>query len=310
MIDDRTSNVLSALEFGPAPLIDARWLHGSSESLTRLRRRAEATADSGCRVIAVTGPTGVGKRRLARWIRHRMVGPTTPAVELDAREVPADAAEIPGPLLITSAERLGWHSAQVLKHRIAQSPKTSLILTSCSPLSTLRARSLDHEQLFGRMTEAILDIPPLHERPDDIGELARAHLDAVCARHDLGLRALSPGALEALTREPLPGSAAQICALLEAAALRTSGRWLTARDLGFQDEDAPAPAAAMQIRLPGSSLREIEIKAITLALRLADHRIVRAAELLGITRHALRRKIDKFGLSDAQTEALDPETSI
>ena len=52
------------------------------------------------------------------------------------------------------------------------------------------------------------------------------------------------------------------------------------------------------IRLPGSSLREIEIEALRLALRLSEGRIVRASELLGITRHALRRKLEKFGLND------------
>ena len=60
----------------------------------------------------------------------------------------------------------------------------------------------------------------------------------------------------------------------------------------------------------GLSLREIEIKAITLALELADNRIVRAAELLGITRHALRRKIDKFGVVQNESANLDPDGSI
>jgi len=50
------------------------------------------------------------------------------------------------------------------------------------------------------------------------------------------------------------------------------------------------------IRLPDSSLREIEIQALKLAFRISGGKVIRAAKLLGITRHTLRRKLEKFGL--------------
>ena len=60
--------------------------------------------------------------------------------------------------------------------------------------------------------------------------------------------------------------------------------------------------AVVVIRLPGSSLREIEMQALKLALRLSGGNVVRASKLLGITRHALRRKLKKFGLNDLRAQ--------
>jgi DNA-binding NtrC family response regulator len=309
MMDDRTALSLSALEFGSGPAVDDTWLHGGSEALGRLRRRAEATADAGCRVIVITGPIGVGKRRLARWIHRRIAGPLAPLIELRANDLPADVSTAPGTLLLTGADRLSGPAAQTLKQRIAQLPGARLIMTSSRPLTALRESSLEHEQLFGRMTEAILDVPALSERKSDIAGLARAALERACARYDLPTRALSPGALTELERQDWPGNARQIASLLEQAALRATGRWIGPADLGLSSETAQA-AGVLHVRLPGASLREIEIKAITLALELADGRIVRAAELLGITRHALRRKLDKFGPAVRTPGQPDPDASI
>ena len=45
-MEDRPVIALSSLEFGSGPVIDEAWLHGSSERLIRLKRRAAATADA------------------------------------------------------------------------------------------------------------------------------------------------------------------------------------------------------------------------------------------------------------------------
>ncbi len=308
-MQDRTVIALSSLEFGSSPVLDEAWLHGSSECLTRLRCRAAATADAGSRVVVVSGPVGIGKRRLVQWMHHRSCGPLVPMLEFQASALPTELASARGPMLIRGAESLDSRAAQRIKQRITSHPDALLYLTSQLPLATLRERSLDHEQLFGRMTEAVLDIPPLSERISDIAGIARAALDDACARYGLAIRALSPGALAELEQQPWPGSARQLRALLDLSALRAKGRWVGPADLGLSSTE-PQSAGVLHVRLPGASLREIEVKAISLALDLADGRIVRAAELLGVTRHALRRKIDKFGVTTRPTFAEDPDASI
>lgn len=308
-MEERPAIALSSLEFGSSPVVDDAWLHGSSECLVRLRRRAAATADAGSRVVVITGPVGVGKRRLGRWLQHRSAGPLTPLLELHGGSLPADLAAAQGPILIRGAESLDGRAVQLIKERITACPEATLYLTSRLALSTLRERSLDHEQLFGRMTEAVLDVPPLSDRPEDIASIARAALDDACARYSLATRALSPGALSELEQQRWPGSARQLRALLDQAALRTEGRWVGPADLGLSTAE-PHSSGVLHVRLPGASLREIEVKAITLALELADGRIVRAAELLGITRHALRRKIDKFGVTARPGLPPDSDSTI
>ena len=308
-MEDRSAIALSSLEFGSRPVIDDLWLHGSSESLARLRRRAEATADAGCRVIVIGGARGVGKHRLTHWMHRRMAGAAAPRIDLDGRDLQSDIGASAGLMVVDHADGLDVRGAQALARRIAQVPHATLILIARTPLATLRETSADHEQLFGRMTEAILEVPPLAERTQDIAAIARAALDDACNTYDLPTLALSPGALTELEQQAWPGNARQIRGLLEQAALRAEGRWITPTELGFATPDAQA-AGTLYVRLPGASLREIEIKAIALALELADNRIVRAAELLGITRHALRRKIDKFGVVQNDAMNLDPDGSI
>lgn len=308
-MEDRPVIALSSLEFGSSPVIDEAWLHGSSERLTRLRRRAAATADAGSRVVVITGPVGIGKRRLARWMQHRSAGPLAPLLELHGGALPAELAAAQGSVLIRGAESIDGRAAQLIKQRITEQPNAILFLTSRLPLATLRERSLDHEQLFGRMTEAVLEVPSLSERPEDVAGVARAALDDACSRYGLATRALSPGALAQLEQQSWPGSARQLRALLDQSALRAKGRWVGPADLGLSSAE-PQNTGVLHVRLPGASLREIEVRAITLALELADGRIVRAAELLGITRHALRRKIDKFGVAARPALAQDPDASI
>lgn len=308
-MEERPVIALSSLEFGSSPVVDDAWLHGSSERLNRLRRRAAATADAGSRVVVITGPVGIGKRRLARWMQHRSAGPLIPLLELNGGALPADLVAAQGPMLIRGVESIEGRGAQLIKARITECPDATLFLTSRVPLATLRGRSLDHEQLFGRMTEAVLDVPSLAERPEDVAGIARAALDDACSRYGLATRALSPGALAELEQQPWPGSARQLRALLDQSALRAKGRWVGPADLGLSVAE-PQSSGVLHVRLPGASLREIEVKAITLALELADGRIVRAAELLGITRHALRRKIDKFGVATRPALAQDPDASI
>ena len=308
-MEERPAIALSSLEFGSSPVVDDAWLHGSSERLLRLRRRAAATADAGSRVIVITGPVGIGKRRLARWMQHRSAGPLTPLLELQGATLPAQFVGAAGPILIRGAESIGGRAAQLIKGRITDRPDVTLFLTSRVSLATLRERSLDHEQLFGRMTEAVLDIPALSERREDIAGIARAALNDACSRYGLATRALSPGALSELEQQPWPGNARQLRALLDQSALRAKDRWVGPADLGIATSK-PQSSGVLHVRLPGASLREIEVKAISLALELADGRIVRAAELLGITRHTLRRKIDKFGVAARPTLSQDPDGSI
>ncbi len=313
-MQDRSSNQgavqLSQMEFGRVkpPAADSRWLHGDSDVLRRLRQHATAIAGSTCAAVVIAGEPGVGKRRLAQWLHAQRHGWQQPPAELrapSAAQLDAVPRAEASALLLHDIHRLDAAATERLTALIAQKQlPRGVIMTTTVSLSQLRQRSLAHEQLFGRLTDAVLDIAPLRTRTQDIPAVARALLQQATIRYGSKVRGLSPAALTALEQLPLPGNARQLAAMIEQATLSSEGDWISERDLGADVGEDPGPGGRteLRIRLPGASLREIEMKALTLALELADGRIVRAAELLGITRHALRRKLEKFGLEALRSQ--------
>jgi len=183
--------------------------------------------------------------------------------------------------------------------------RCGLILTTDEPLAALRARSLEHGQLFARCGRAIVVVPNLAARRADIPALAKLFVADAVSRFGKAIRGVTPQALGLLQRRDYPGNVRELAGLVEQAVLTTVSDWLTVEDFPrLADGDAPqSRRGELMIRLPGNSLREIELQALRLALELTDGRIVRAAELLGITRHALRRKLEKHGLNDLRRTA-------
>jgi len=177
--------------------------------------------------------------------------------------------------------------------------RCGLILLSCEPVAALRVMSNEHGLLLSRSGSSTIELPPLRDRPEDIPVLARAFLDEAAHYYGRTVQGLSPQAAARMQQHPFPGNARELRASIEQALLRSTGDWISIDDLPLPNGHVDAaPHAEVVIRLPGSSLREIELQAIKLALRLASGRLVRASELLGITRHALRRKLEKYGLNE------------
>jgi DNA-binding NtrC family response regulator len=265
----------------------------------------------------ITGERGTGKRRLARWLHAQSRRGTRPLVSVDAvserateivqglaRALPGrDIAGMqPGNLLVENFQAASQELVHALLELLSAQGlelKCGVILLSTEAMTVLRTASMEHGRLLGRSGSSIIELPPLRERSEDVGVLARAFLEEAAKHYGRSVRGLSPQALTRLAQHGWPGNARELRASVEQALLRSTGDWVTADDLPLPSEaQTDAPHAEVVIRMPGSSLREIELQAIKLALRLASGRLVRASELLGITRHALRRKLEKYGLHE------------
>jgi DNA-binding NtrC family response regulator len=308
---------LSRIEFGPSEREqEAGPLEGESETVRRLRQRAAAIARTGFAAAVIAGEPGSGKHRVAQWLhRHGGRGDRALAtVDATAPDAPRAVAELelslregasasgPGNLVVHNLQRAEAPLIRRLLELLSRQPtplQCGLLLLTTTSAATLRARSLEHEQLIGRSTSALLEVPPLRSRIEDVPVIARTLLADAAARFDRTIRGLSPQAYARLRRHAFPGNLHELRLVLEHAALRGSGDWIAVDDLGLPTADDPAgDRAELVIRLPGASLREIELQTIRLALRLCDGRLVRAADLLGITRHALRRKLEKHNLDE------------
>jgi transcriptional regulator with PAS, ATPase and Fis domain len=149
------------------------------------------------------------------------------------------------------------------------------------------------EDLFYRLNIVHLAIPPLRERPVDIPALAEHLLTRLADRYQLERADLAPDALAALTAYQWPGNIRELeNVLARALALRT-GRTITSRDLpaGVVKSGGEGAAAPLPEPPPTLTLEEVERRHVLRVLEATRGNKVRAAEILGIDRSTLHRKL-------------------
>lgn len=284
-------------------------LHGSSSAIERVRARIRDLARGGPRVVVIQGEPGAGKRRVALCLHGCGADPAAPFWEIEAGPHVPTLPEDSGTLVVRNVDRAGAAMISTLVAAAHAGGRRRLVLLTRTPLGELRARSLEHGQLLGTAARAAILVPPLRARRLDIAELARVLADDAAARYERPARGLSPGALARLEAHDFPGNVRQLRSLLEVATLQATGDWITAEAFSGLPSDGTASTepGELTVRLPGASLREIELEVLRLALRITRGRVVKTAELLGITRHALRRKLEKHGLGDLRARGPDDD---
>jgi transcriptional regulator with PAS, ATPase and Fis domain len=141
--------------------------------------------------------------------------------------------------------------------------------------------------LFHRLNQVRVSVPALRERPDDIGPLASLFLE-----EQNPLLRLSDEALEALECYSWPGNVRELRSLMVRLAVMANGTEIRREDLEpVLQVIAPAESA------PNYSLDKLEQEVIYHALEQADGRRNRAAELLGISRRTLIRRLKLYGIN-------------
>jgi DNA-binding NtrC family response regulator len=142
------------------------------------------------------------------------------------------------------------------------------------------ARGRFREDLFYRLDVVTIHLPPLRERKEDIPLLARHYL----LRRG---RTISDGAVATLLAHDWPGNVRELFNVLERAVLfDPSGR--------IESVEIPSAAASPAPR--GGTLEEIEIAHIRRVLESVQWNVSRAAEILGMSRRSLHRKINQYNL--------------
>ncbi|HJL50090.1 MAG TPA: helix-turn-helix domain-containing protein, partial [Polyangiaceae bacterium LLY-WYZ-15_(1-7)] len=143
------------------------------------------------------------------------------------------------------------------------------------------------EDLYYRLAVVRLEVPPLRERPEDVPALV-AHL---LARHaGEGAPKVSPEALEELARQPWPGNVRELENALQRALVLAEGT-LGPADLGLgAGSEAPT---SLDLKAETEAL---ERRLVTEALRRTEGNKTQAAELLGLSRYGLQKKLKRMGL--------------
>ncbi len=147
------------------------------------------------------------------------------------------------------------------------------------------------EDLYYRISEITIEIPPLRERDGDALVLARAFLERFNQELGCNIKGFDKEAVHAIETHDWPGNVREMESRIKRAAILADGKYITVDDLGLgtPNEEAP-PLNLKQVR------EEAERKAIRRALSYTGNNISEAAKTLGITRPTLYNLLEKHGL--------------
>src|SRR5690349_17739502 len=146
------------------------------------------------------------------------------------------------------------------------------------------------EDLLFRLNTIEIHLPPLRERKEDIPLLAMHFLRQYAQRYRKQLHAFDQAALSALLEHPWPGNVRELDHAVERSVLMAREDTVRASDLGLRARETG------QKGLEELSLEEVEASLIKKAMARYSGNISQAAEALGLSRSALYRRLQKYGL--------------
>ncbi|MGH9755601.1 MAG: sigma-54-dependent transcriptional regulator [Blastocatellia bacterium] len=159
------------------------------------------------------------------------------------------------------------------------------------------------DDLYWRLNVIHLHIPPLRERPFDIPLLVEHFINKIAEKSGQTPLNVLPETLATLTAYSWPGNARELENVIERAGALTTGPNLTPDDLPERlRSNGQTGALIARARERRMTLRELEKEYIIEALRMTGGNKSRAAEILGIDRRTLHRKLDEYRAEDPSFE--------
>lgn len=347
-LDDLMAAVRRALTGGPDAKTRAQGAKAEKEEKLPLIGRAPAMQEV-YRVMArvagtdltvlVEGESGTGKERVARAIHDHSRRASGPFVIVSlAGAAPAQIdQELFGPegkfhqarngtLFLEDVDELPSDAQTRLAGLLHsddpnERPNVRLIAAAQRSLASLARQGSFRQDLFYRLNVVAIRLPPLRERLEDVGDLARAFL-VRAKREGLPDKQLDSSAIERLKAYDFPGNVRELENLLRRAAALSPASVITAREIGNElgvaakeqaaEESGEGFEAAVSRRLASEFaaaspdlpdaglydrlLAEVERPLIEQALQATRGNQIRAAAVLGINRNTLRKKIQTLGI--------------
>jgi len=179
-------------------------------------------------------------------------------------------------------ERVGSSKGRHVDVRVIAATNTSLT----AEVAAGRFR----EDLLFRLNTIEIRLPPLRERREDIATLARLFLGRHAARYRKPLTGFDADAIGALLGHAWPGNVRELDHAIERAVLLAQGPLVRAVDLALHVDGAAAP------RLEDLTLEEVEKVLIRKALDRCGGNVTQAARALGLSRSAMYRRLEQYGL--------------
>ena len=306
---------------------------GKSQGLTDVLNTIARIARTNASVL-ITGESGTGKELIAEAIHINSQRAKQPFIKVNLGGISQSLFESEmfghkkGAFTDASADRIGRFemankgtifldeigdldpSCQVKLLRVLQD-QTFEVLGDSRPRKTdirvvsatnadlrkmVRERTF-REDLFYRINLITVKLPALRERREDIPLLARHFADRQAEVNGLPRTEFSADALQFLTRLPFPGNIRELKNLVERTILVSGKPILDASDFDAQYLRQDEPKAAAGSAFAGMTLDEIERQTILQALERYKGNLSQVAMALGISRAALYRRLEKYGIS-------------
>jgi len=186
---------------------------------------------------------------------------------------------------------------EVLGSSETKSVNVRVISATNADLGDLVSRGEFREDLLYRLNLIAVHLPPLRERRDDIPLLAQHFLGNLASVYRRPRLSVGDEAMDWLRQRPWPGNVRQLKQTVERAILMTPNDLLTVADFTAPEKMGPAAAGAEPLPAVGvMTLEEIEQAMIVKCMKEFNGNISRVAESLGLSRAALYRRLEKFGI--------------
>jgi DNA-binding NtrC family response regulator len=277
--------------------------------------------------VLITGEHGTGKEVVARWLHAASNRRRKPLVTVNAGGISEGVFEselfghVKGAFTDAKTDRVGFFELadggtlfldeignlplklQSKLLRVLQTGEFQRVGSSRTQRADVRilaATNVDirqevadgnfREDLLYRLNTVEVHLPALRERREDIPLLATHFLRRQAAQYRKTVSGFSPDAMQALLDYEWPGNIRELEHTVERAVLLTQGEQVRAEDLNLRQH---TPEAGTMEELP---LEDVERLLIKKALQRHNGNVSQAAEALGLSRSALYRRLQRYGL--------------
>jgi len=300
---------------------------GKSKKMRQLFRMIEKIARADCTVL-LRGESGTGKELISRAIHHNSVRKEEPFVVINCAAVPESILEAEffgyekgaftdagykkkgmfevadkGTIFLDEISDMSLRmQAKILRvieekrfnHLGSTKPiqvDARILAATNKDLEKMIQQGTFREDLYYRLNVVSVLAPPLREKKEDILLLAQHFLTKYTAHHGKKVKSISPQVMDHLRRYSWPGNVRELENAMERAIVLSSGEIILLEDLPpYLQPTFPSTESSP------SSLEEGERKLILDALRATRGNQSRAAQLLGIHRTTLWRKLKRYSI--------------
>ena len=339
---ERLRTVLGRLLEQRAPALSSEAIVGHSACIRELHGKVARAADSDV-VVCLRGETGTGKELVARGIHERSRRRKGPFVAVNCAAIPPQLQESVffghergaftgavaahkgsfeqahnGTLLLDELGEMSLATQAVLL-RVLDERKVQRVGGTAEVPVNIRVicathRNLEEEVAAGRFRRDLyyrlvvyqIDLPPLHQRLEDLPALVE-HFLSRAAPGLGGSPRMSMAALSVLSAHKWPGNVRELKNAVQSSALVCDGREIMPENLPVSVRFAANRVEAMaESSEPHLTFREIERLAILREIKASNGNVDKAARLLGMSRATVYRRLNGFAIASDNPESFRP----